>query len=99
MAYIYKTKTMLKLEVAYNIADIRLMLLESYRRHNTIRAVAFECQVTPRTMSRWFAMLGLHTRASVPACGIVQEVYDTPVEVILPRYGTMHPDGARLPTA
>ena len=89
---------MLKLEVVYNIADIRLLLLESYRRHNTIRAVAFECQVTPRTMSRWFAMLGLHTRASVPACGIVQEVYDTPVEVVLPRYlpryGAMHPDRA-----
>jgi hypothetical protein len=74
MAYIRKTRGMLRLEKAYGVSDIRTMLLTSYARHNTIKGVAREYKVSEQTMSAWFRQLGLHTRSSLPAMSIPQDL-------------------------
>jgi transposase-like protein len=74
MAYIRKTRGMLRMEQAYGISDIRTLLLQSYARHNTIKAVAREFKVSEQTMSAWFRQLGLHTRSSLPAMSIPQDL-------------------------
>ena len=76
MAYIRKTKSMLALERDYNIDDIRTALMQSYARNNTLQAVAREFNISPTTMSQWFKQLGLHTRASLPAVDIPQDLSD-----------------------
>lgn len=67
---------MLALERDYNIDDIRRALMESYARNNTLQAVAREFNISPTTMSQWFKQLGLHTRASLPAVDIPQDLSD-----------------------
>ena len=43
-------------------------------RHNTIKGVAREFKVSEQTMSAWFRQLGLHTRSSLPAMSIPQDL-------------------------
>ena len=74
MAYIRKTRGMLRLEKAYGVSDIRALLLNAYARHNTIKGVAREFKVSEQTMGTWFRQLGLHTRASLPAMSIPQDL-------------------------
>jgi hypothetical protein len=76
MAFMRKTKNMLKLERDLNLDDIRQALLESYHRNNTLRRVAQEYGVSESTMGAWFRQLGLHTRASLPAVDIPQDLSD-----------------------
>ncbi|NJM39300.1 MAG: hypothetical protein HC853_00305 [Anaerolineae bacterium] len=76
MAFMRKTKNMLKLERDLKVDDIRQALLESYARNNTLRRVAREYNVSEATMGSWFRQLGLHTRASLPAVDIPQDLSD-----------------------
>ena len=71
-----KTKNMIQLEKDLHLDDIRQALLESYVRNNTLRAVAKEFNVSEATMGSWFRQLGLHTRASLPAVDIPQDLSD-----------------------
>jgi AraC-like DNA-binding protein len=77
MAFIRKTKQMIRLERAHHAQDIRQLLLDAYARHNTLQAVAKEFGVSQATMSIWFRQLGLHTRASLPANSIPQDLSAT----------------------
>lgn len=74
MAFVKKTQGMLKLETAFDVEDLRQLLLESYGRHNTIAGVAKEIKRHPTTVSLWFKQLGLHTRASTPVQRIQQDL-------------------------
>ena len=76
MAFMRKTKNMLQLERDLNLDDIRRALLDSYTRNNTLRGVAKEFKVSEATMGSWFRQLGLHTRASLPAVDIPQDLSD-----------------------
>ena len=93
-----KTKNMIQLEKDLHLDDIRQALLESYVRNNTLRAVAKEFNVSEATMGSWFRQLGLHTRASLPAVDIPQDLSDiedaTDYRVVL-RHGHQSPAGNR----
>lgn len=70
------TPRMMRIAARHAGQDIRAILLDAYRRHNTLTGVAEELGVTRATVSGWFARLGLPTRATISAGQIIARALD-----------------------